>query len=472
MPLAESGTGAGSDPARTATPGLVIAAPASGSGKTTVTLALIRALTRKGVRVASAKVGPDYIDPAFHTAAGGRACVNLDGWAMPVPLLGALANGLTPGADLVLCEGVMGLLDGAVAPGQPGHDPLRDGSTAALAARLGWPVVLVVDAKGMAASAGAVVRGFRDARSDVTVAGVIFTRAGPGVHADTLRGATAALAPGVPVLGVLPRDAKLSLPSRHLGLVQAGEHADLSAFLDHAADLAESHIDLEALTALARPATAMPSDLGTAVPVPLPPPGQRIALACDQAFAFAYPATLAGWRAAGAEIMPFSPLADEAPPADADAVYLPGGYPELHAGHLAGAARFLGGLRAAARRGAFVFGECGGYMVLGRGLVDAEGHRHAMAGLLPVETSFATPRLHLGYRAAVTLAETPFGPVGTRLRGHEFHYARAIQEDDGASALFAVHDARGRDLGSMGRREGAVAGSFLHLIAMEAGAEP
>lgn len=461
---------AGSLPPAGAAPGLVLAAPASGSGKTTVTLALIRALARAGVRVASAKAGPDYIDPAFHAAAGGRACINLDGWAMPAPLLSTLAAGLATNADVVLCEGVMGLLDGAVAPGQPGHAPLTDGSTAALAARLGWPVVLVVDAKGMAASAGAIVRGFRDARADVTVAGVIFTRAGPGAHADTLRAAVAALAPGVPVLGVLPRSSDLALPSRHLGLVQAGEHPDLEAFLERAADLAEAHIDLAALRAVARRAVMGPA---LAPAVMLPPPGQRIAVARDQAFAFVYPALLDGWRGAGAEVLPFSPLADEAPAADADAIYLPGGYPELHAGALAGAGRFMGGVRAAARRGAFVFGECGGYMVLGRGLEDADGRRHAMAGLLPVETSFARPRLHLGYRAVATLAATPFGPAGTRLRGHEFHYAETVREagTGPAGALFSVRDARGRDLGPVGRRAGSVAGSFLHLIATESGRE-
>ncbi|KAA5603014.1 cobyrinate a,c-diamide synthase [Roseospira marina] len=464
MPLADSDAPAVPQGA----PGLVLSAPASGSGKTTMTLALIRALTRRGVPVASAKVGPDYIDPAFHAAAGGRVCVNLDAWAMPQPLLAALAAGLGHDASLILCEGVMGLLDGAVAPGQPGHDPKTDGSTAALAARLGWPVVLVVDARGMAASAGAVVRGFRDARPGVSVAGVIFTRAGPGGHADTLRAATAALAPGVPVLGVLPRDTRLALPSRHLGLVQAEELPDLETFLNDAADLAEAHIDLDALIALARPAVAG-DNVGEAgaVPCPLPPPGQRVAVARDQAFAFAYPATLAGWRAAGAEIRPFSPLADEAPAADVDAVYLPGGYPELHAGTLAGATRFLGGIRSAARRGAFVFGECGGYMVLGRGLVDADGQRHSMTGLLPVETSFAQPRLHLGYRTAATLGDTPFGRAGTRVRAHEFHYAQATREDDGANALFVARDARGRELGRLGRRVGSVAGSFLHLIARE-----
>ncbi len=445
-------------------PGLILAAPSSTSGKTTVTLALIGALVRRGLHVATAKVGPDYIDPAFHATAGGRACVNLDTWAMPPPLLAGLAADLSGGGtDLILCEGVMGLLDGATAPGDPGHDPDTDGSTAALAARLGWPVVLVVDAKGMAASAGAVVRGFQGTRPGVTLAGVIFTRVGGTRHAEILRAGTQALAPGVRVLGALPRDDRLALPSRHLGLVQAGEHPDLATVLEGAAALAETHLDLDALVSLAHAGRV---DAGDSAPRPLPPPGQRIAVAADLAFAFAYPAVLDGWRTAGAEVRPFSPLADEPPDADTDSIYLPGGYPELHAGRLAANACFLDGLRAAAARGVPVFGECGGYMVLGRGLVDADGTRHAMAGLLPVETSFAQRRLHLGYRSITALGPMPLGSAGAAFRGHEFHVARVLAEDGGdQDALFAARDARGNDLGGSGRRAGSVAGSFIHLIA-------
>jgi cobyrinic acid a,c-diamide synthase len=248
------------------------------------------------------------------------------------------------------------------------------------------------------------------------------------------------------------------MPSRHLGLVQAGEQVDLDARIAAAADWLDPAVELDALAELARPA-----DLPAGTPAPqLPPLGQRIAVACDKAFAFAYESVLDGWRAAGTEVWPFSPLADEAPDADADAVYLPGGYPELHAGRLAANTRFLDGVRAAARRGAWVFGECGGYMVLGSGLIDAEGARHAMAGLLQVETSFAAPRLHLGYRTLETACETPIGPAGTRLRGHEFHYAETIAE---TGAPFArAGDAQGRDRGPTGLVEGTVAGSFLHLI--------
>jgi cobyrinic acid a,c-diamide synthase len=439
-----------------AAPGLIIAAPASGSGKTVVTLGLLRHLANAGVAVASAKAGPDYIDPAFHAAASGRPCVNLDAWAMPPRMLRAAAAGLTEAADLVVCEGVMGLFDGATA---------REGSTADLAAALGWPVILVVDAHAQAASAAAIVRGFATHRDDVPVAGVIFNRIGSERHAAVIAEACALSVPEVAVLGFLPRAAGLALPERHLGLVQAREHPQLEAFLDAAAALVSRHVDVQALTALARPSVAAEADPSQVAPIP--PLGQRIAVAEDAAFAFRYALVTHGWRAAGVEILPFSPLADGAPDATADAVYLPGGYPELHAGRLAQADRFLAGLRAAAARGAAVFGECGGYMVLGRGLVDADGHRHAMAGLLPLETSFADRGLHLGYRHAVLAAPTPLGPAGRRYFGHEFHYARTLSEGPGR-ALLQAFDATGRDLGSTGLVEGSVFGSFVHLIAGEA----
>ncbi|MDZ3838119.1 MAG: cobyrinate a,c-diamide synthase [Rhodospirillales bacterium] len=439
-----------------AAPGLIIAAPASGSGKTVVTLGLLRHLANTGVAVASAKAGPDYIDPAFHAAASGRPCVNLDAWAMPASMLRAAAAGLAAAADLVVCEGVMGLFDGATA---------REGSTADLAAALGWPVILVVDAHAQAASAAAIVRGFATHRADVGVAGVIFNRIGSDRHAAVIAEACSLSMPEVAVLGFLPRATDLALPERHLGLVQAREHPELEAFLDAAAALISRHVDVPALIALAREGDAVQAD---AAPVtPIPPLGQRIAVAEDAAFAFRYALVTDGWRAAGAEILPFSPLADEAPDAGADAVYLPGGYPELHAGRLAAAGNVLAGLRAAAARGATVFGECGGYMVLGRGLVDADGHRHAMAGLLPLETSFAERGLHLGYRRAVLAAPTPLGPAGSRYLGHEFHYARTLSEGPGR-ALLQAFDASGRDLGSTGLVEGSVFGSFVHLIAGEA----
>jgi cobyrinic acid a,c-diamide synthase len=317
----------------------------------------------------------------------------------------------------------------------------------------------VIDVRGQGASAAALVEGFARHRPGLSLAGIILNRVASARHRAMVETALEAALPELPVLGAVPRHADLALPERHLGLVPAGEQEDLDAFLDRAAAIVGAAVDGTALVALARPSAMAEA---RAAP-PLPPLGQRVAVARDAAFAFTYPAVLEGWRGAGAELSFFSPLADEAPAEDADAIYLPGGYPELHAGRLAAARRFRAGLHAAARRGAAVYGECGGYMALGEGLVDAGGARHAMAGLLPLETSFAARRLQLGYRSARLLAAGPLGAAGARFRGHEFHYATILGEGPGAP-LFEVADADGTDLGAIGRVVGTVAGSFLHLI--------
>lgn len=348
--------------------------------------------------------------------------------------------------DLLVVEGAMGLFDAAA-----GEPPGGRGSAQAVAAALGLPVVLVVDAARMGQSVGALVSGFQ-AASD-RIAGVILNRVGSARHAAMLCDAL----DGTPVFGLLPTRHDLAVPSRHLGLHQAGEHDDLASFIGRAAEWVASDVDLDVIGAVARPVA-----LGTAGRR-LPPPGQRIAAALDSAFTFAYPHLMDDWRALGAEIIPFSPLADQAPDHAADAVFLPGGYPELHAGCLAGNANFLAGLRATADRGACIYGECGGYMVLGQGLIDADGVRHRMAGLLGLETSFAERRRQLGYRA---LTPVDAGWPGSA-RGHEFHYATTIRAE-GAS-LFRASDAEGQDLGSIGLRAGAVMGSFAHIVEPELG---
>jgi cobyrinic acid a,c-diamide synthase len=433
--------------------GAIIAAPASGNGKTMLTLALLRAYRRQGVEVGSFKIGPDYLDPMFHARATGRHCFNLDSWAMRVETLAGLGDAIARDADLVLGEGVMGLFDGAA----DSH-----GSTADLASLFDLPVILVVDARGMGASAAALVEGFTRHRDDVEVAGVIFNRVVSERHAQVLRRACDDHF-AQPVLGCLPTDPRLEVPERHLGLVQAAELPALETFLDEAAGMVTAALDLDRLRRLTRP-----FGLGLYGPParPLRPIGQRIAVAADHAFAFAYPAIVEGWCHAGAEIVPFSPLADQAPDPDADAVYLPGGYPELHGGTLAGNQTFLDGLRAGAQRGAFVYGECGGFMVLGETLTDRAGDAHRMAGLLPLATSFAEPRRHLGYRRLKLLAPSPLGQAGTTFRGHEFHYASLIETKAGAQAvpLFEATDARRQPLGRLGANQGSVAGSFVHLI--------
>lgn len=412
---------------------------------------MLRALKRSGHRVVSAKSGPDYIDPAFHAAATGAPCLNLDAWAMRPALLDALVRQLSDAGDLVICEGAMGLFDGV--------GGTEMGSTAELAARFGWPVVLVVDASRQGASVAALLEGFVRHRVDVQIAGVIFNRVGSERHGAILAAATRAALHELANLGSVPRDAALALPHRHLGLVQASEHGNLERFLDHAARAVRDACDVAALVALARPARLGPTNERV---VPLPPLGQRIAVARDVAFGFAYPSVLEGWRAAGADLTFFSPLADETPADDADAVYLPGGYPELYAGRLAASQRFPEGLRTSAARGAAIYGECGGFMVLGQGLIDADGKRHRMAGLLPVATSFAKPALHLGYREMRLAAATPLGPAGVSYRGHEFHYA-SLAESEGPP-LFRTSDGEGAALGAAGALQGSVMGSFMHLI--------
>jgi cobyrinic acid a,c-diamide synthase len=248
------------------------------------------------------------------------------------------------------------------------------------------------------------------------------------------------------------------LPERHLGLIQAGEHSDLAARLDRLADAAEAHLDIDAILACA--ATFAP--VASATPA-LPPPGQRIALASDAAFSFIYPHLLRSWRAAGADIALFSPLADEPPPADCDACWLPGGYPELHAGPLVAASHFFAGLRDFAETRP-VHGECGGYMVLGTGLEDAEGIAHPMAGLLSHATSYKKRRLHLGYREATLLHDGSLGAAGAKLRGHEFHYA-SVTDPGTDEPLCDLTDGQGRPLGPAGGRRRHVSGTFFHTIA-------
>jgi cobyrinic acid a,c-diamide synthase len=436
------------------TRGLIIAAPHSGAGKTTVTLALLAALRRRGAVVHAAKAGPDYIDPAFHAAVTGTPSVNLDTWAMSDKLLDALARQAAHGADIVVIEGVMGLFDGSADAGAHG----RHGATADLAAHFGLPVVLVLDVARQAQSAAAIVRGFALHDPAVRIAGIILNRVGSERHRALVADAIARL--DVPLLGALPRDAALALPERHLGLVQAGEHADLAALIDRLADTAERYFDLDAIVA-----RAGFFNIGAAADgaLALPPPGQRIALARDQAFSFVYPHVIDAWRQAGAEILPFSPLADEPPPHDADSCWLPGGYPELHAEALADARNFSAGLKSLAATRP-VHGECGGYMVLGESLEDAAGRRHPMTGLLGHWTSFAKRKLHLGYRTARLLSAGMLGRSGTLIRGHEFHYASLISAgDDEPFAEIAA--GAGKAPEKTGGRRGRVTGTFFHAIA-------
>jgi cobyrinic acid a,c-diamide synthase len=404
--------------------GLVIAAPRSGSGKTIVTLGLVAALRARGLAIAPAKTGPDYIDTKILARTAGADAINLDPWAMSPARLRTLAARHAAAADLLVVEGVMGLFDGA-ADGT--------GSTADLAAALGLPVILVVDAEKQSQSIAALVHGFATWRPDVHVAGLILNRAATTRHEQMLR---AALAPtGIPILGVLPRRDTLVLPERHLGLVLPDEVSHFETVISSAAEAISEYIDLDRLLALSHappsplrggaggggraaateshppafPQSVLLPSVGeggrrsdeggsqSAPPPRLPPLGTRIAIARDDAFAFLYTHWLNDWHEAGASISFFSPLADESPAGDADAILLPGGYPELHAGRLAHAQKFMASVQTFAARGTLIYGECGGYMVLGQTLTD-KVRRHLAdgrpaAGVDPHRPPEAHPRL-------------------------------------------------------------------------------
>ncbi len=432
---------------------LMIAAPASGSGKTTTSIGLAAAMGARGLDVAVAKTGPDYIDGSFLGRAAGSYPVNLDPWAMGSARLRSLAMSHGRGADFLLVEGVMGLFDGA-ADG--------NGSSADLAAALGLPVILVADAAGQSHSIAALVSGFCNWRADIKVSGLILNNVASSRHERILKDALESV--DIEIVGSVPRQLDLEIPGRHLGLVLAGEIDGIDGLVRRAGRLVANHCDLDRIFALARPMMPEKPALASVSSgrknfCPLPPLGQHIAIARDRAFAFFYRHWLYDWRNSGARISFFSPLNDEAPDEEADAIFLPGGYPELFAEQISMAGNFLAGLSGAAGRGVLIYGECGGFMVLGKTLTDGDGRTYGMAGLLPHDSSIASPRRILGYRSLVH--DSPL-PWAKNLCGHEFHYS--IGSSHSLPALFGARDATGRDLPPMGAMNGRVLGSYAHVI--------
>ena len=426
--------------------GLIIAGASSHCGKTLVSSGLIGSLRNNGLTVAAAKCGPDYIDPKFLEAASGRPVINLDPWAMGADQLKALAAAQGSRSDMLVIEGVMGLYDGG---------PGGGGSTAALAQILNLPVIVIVDGQGTAQTSAAVAAGLASQAAGFEVAGAIVNRCASDRHRTLIKeGFDRA---GIPLFGMISRNPDIQVPSRHLGLVQAREQGGLDSLISDAAGLIGDAVDVNAVMQIAGPIHRGSAD-GRAAP--LPPPAQMIAVAEDIAFAFAYPHILKGWQTVGATISTFSPLADDAPDRAAEFIFLPGGYPELHAGVLANSHTFRGGMLAAAERGALIYGECGGFMVLGETLQDADGNDHAMLGLLPLSTTFADRQLHLGYRK---LDPLPGALWAEPLRGHEFHYSKTRNEGP-ADRLFAASTSDNESLGEIGLRRGGIMGSFAHII--------
>jgi len=425
-------------------PGLLIAAPSSGSGKTSLTLGLMAAYKRRGLEVAPFKVGPDYIDPGHHRAICGRPSDNLDSWFCSQQQLQDTFAAGCAGAEIAIVEGVMGLFDGVSGDSE-------EGSSAQIAKWLGLPVLLLVDAKAQARSFAALVKGFCDFDPELKVAGVIANRVGSERHAELLREAVAST-PGLPpLLGCLPRQEDIVLPERHLGLVTAddlsGEHGDKLA------EWVEQHLDLEKLRQLASSSVDVcgaATEVATVKKV-------RIGIARDRAFSFYYPENLRLLEQAGAELVPFSPLEDEKLPEYLAGLYLGGGYPELHADKLAENISLRRQIAAAAAADLPIYAECGGFMFL-----CAEIDGLPMSGVFPASAKMLPCRRALGYRQVELTGDSLLGSAGTTVRGHEFHYSE-VEMPAAVERCYRLSRRGGKQLGTEGYRINNVIGSYLHL---------
>jgi cobyrinic acid a,c-diamide synthase len=435
------------------TPTIVVAGVHSGAGKTTVATGLMAALSRRGLRVQGFKVGPDYIDPSYHTAVTGRPSRTLDGWMLGLDAVAELYARAAARADVCVVEGVMGLFDGRT--GGRGA-----GSTAEIAALLNAPILLVVDAWAIARSAAAIVHGFRTFDPAIRLEGVIVNRVAGEGH-------RLAVAPpieeeaGVTVLGCLGRHEALTLPERYLGLVPVTEGPIAQRYFDDLAGIVAREVDLDRVLALAATSGPIRPEVRTGLFPHAPQPARaRIAVARDRAFSFYYADSLELLAAWGAELVEFSPLADRALPPQTDAVYIGGGFPELFAAELAANEPLKAALRREVAAGMPFYGECGGYMYAGSTLTDADGRAHEMAGIFPLHSRMHGSRLTLGYRDVRALHDGPVAARGARLRGHEFHWsvANPIPGGQAAYAIESEADSRGE-----GAVSGSAWGSYVHL---------
>jgi cobyrinic acid a,c-diamide synthase len=431
-------------------PRLVVAGTASGVGKTTVVVALARALRARGLRVALFKCGPDYLDPTYHARAVDAPSQNLDGWMMGRDAVQATFADASRGADVAIVEGVMGLFDGASPTGE-------EGSTAEVAKWLDAPVALVVDAGGMARSIAALAQGFVSYDPALRVAAVIANQVGSRGHLDLLRAAQRT----PPVVGGFPRDPGHAFPERHLGLRTAEEATVPAALLDHWGAQAESWLGVDTLLAIARGAAPMPR--ATLAERPATPRTCRIGLARDAAFHFYYADNLRRLEELGAELVPFSPVDDAALP-QVDGLYLGGGYPELFADRLAANASMREAVRAFAEAEGPVYAECGGLMYLTRGIVMADGSRWPMVGLVPAEAQMRDRLQALGYVEVETQARSILGPAGTRFRGHQFRYSELSPPPDPSSIehVYSLRKRRGNETTREGYGAKNVVASYVH----------
>lgn len=428
-------------------PRLIIAATQSGSGKTTIVAGLLAALRERGLKVQSYKVGPDYIDPGYHELASGRPAHNLDTWLTPARLIPSLFAEESAGADLAVVEGVMGLFDGG-----------RNGvsSTAQIAKILRAPVLLVIDAKSMGASAAAIAKGFREYDKEVQVAGVILNRLGSTTHEAMIREAMAGI--DMPVYGALRRNEGLKMPERHLGLLPVQENEERQVI--HKMGLAVgSQLAMDEILALAASAPPLMAAARHEAQ-PVMPPKCRIGVARDEAFSFYYPTSLSVLQRLGAELVPFSPLHDKALP-EVDGLLIGGGFPEMFAAQLAANEGLREAVKAQAAAGMPVYAECGGYMYLMDSLRDFQGKIHAMAGVFPGRAVMSSRLQMVGYVTAVMQQDTILGRIGDQIQGHEFHFS--LEEGEPDNRPFRFTKLRNGVQYEAGQAVKNVLGSYLHL---------
>jgi cobyrinic acid a,c-diamide synthase len=427
----------------------MIAGTHSGVGKTTLTAGLIYALRRRGHRVIPFKVGPDYIDPGFHSAAAGEPAGNLDSWMVKPAQVQEIMHRRVPEGAIAIIEGVMGIYDGRKGMGEIG-------SSAHVAKITGTPVILVASGAKMARSAAALVGGYLHFDRDVPFAGIVLNHLSGDRHYHLLKGEINEHLQ-VPVLGYLPKEAAAAVPERHLGLLPAAETENLTHILGALADLVEKHVDVDALLDVAATAGPLPLPENTLFPEQANPATCRIAYASDEAFHFYYPENLELLRYLGAELIPFSPLHDQSLPPDTHGLLLGGGFPEMFASALSENNKMRSAIKQAAKAGTPMYAECGGYMYLARELVDFEGQSRPMAGVFPGRAVMRSSRRALGYVEAVGSGDNPLLPAGECCRGHEFHWSD--MEEGSHTPLY--HKLQGGE--AAGERVGHVMGSYLHL---------
>ena len=429
-------------------PGIIISAPNSGSGKTIISLGILRAIKDAGLKIQAFKNGPDYNDPGFHEIACDRKSYNLDTWAMNEKNINQILS-KSYDADLIITEGSMGLYDGVESIGSSGF-----GTTAELSEKFGWPVILVLNVSGQAQSAAASALGFIKYNDNINFGGVILNFVASKRHEFLIKRGMERL--GINVLGVIPRQKEILLPERHLGLVQAQEIMNLDSKIKGYAELIKKNINLDQIINIASSNPFTPKKIAS-----IRPPASKIALASDKAFSFTYPHILDSWIKAGVEIIPFSPLNNEVPDKKADLIWLPGGYPELYGKELSEANLTRDALIKMSKIKK-IHGECGGYMSLGKALINKNGDTFKMFGLLGLITSYEKRKLHLGYRLAKIKNNLNHYSKFKTIRGHEFHYSSIISQPD--QELYQVFDANNNKVSETGSIKDNVTGTFFHAI--------